>query len=394
MENQKPFYIYLDSSDYSILSDPRRYSHEYKIIRERLHDWVEAGDVCIFFSQVLLAEMAPITYQNEHLAQAKAELLFSLCRKNALIAPDRLITFEVEKLRGEPHDSNLPYSYDGIWFQNGTDTLPSPLARYEIIKSCLDETKNMGLNRKQRRETDRKIKKCGAARLQAQVKQQALSLSILDEEIQKNLHGYPLKKEDIIIIMRYMAGVGGAQEARAAYRRSLSDSRWIIKWMYADIKRSKDFADGIRAPGIKLCEKICQLRDSLSRFNTSDYLSNDFLNQQNRRSIEQVANALISKIGSHDTSVTINQLKEFCPGLHTMLAIFYSASKSSIQKNRNAPKSSDYVDALHAIYAPYVDVFRADSSMAPHVKQYAPAETQVVQKLNQLVPTIERLLNK
>jgi hypothetical protein len=56
-----------------------------------------------------------------------------------------------------------------------------------------------------------------------------------------------------------------------------------------------------------------------------------------------------------------------------------------VQTTGAGSKPSDFADALHAFYAPYVSIFRADNYMAPHiakhVKQYG---TRVVPKLRDL----------
>ena len=56
-------------------------------------------------------------------------------------------------------------------------------------------------------------------------------------------------------------------------------------------------------------------------------------------------------------------------------------------------KLSDFPDAMHAMYAPYVDVFRADSFMAPHVNRCVQRHsTIVVSKLDELVTSIGEVL--
>ena len=58
------------------------------------------------------------------------------------------------------------------------------------------------------------------------------------------------------------------------------------------------------------------------------------------------------------------------------------------------PKKSDWVDSLHAMYAPYVDIFRTDSYMAPiveaKVEKYG---TTVVAKIGNLAEKIETRLS-
>ncbi len=76
-----------------------------------------------------------------------------------------------------------------------------------------------------------------------------------------------------------------------------------------------------------------------------------------------------------------------------MIRTFSSSMTKSLIEDR-VPKDSDFTDAIHSMYAPYVDIFRADSCMAPiverHVRKFG---VDVVQKLRALPSVIESRLN-
>ncbi len=58
------------------------------------------------------------------------------------------------------------------------------------------------------------------------------------------------------------------------------------------------------------------------------------------------------------------------------------------------PKPSDFPDALHAINAPYMDIFRADSFIAPYIARHSQRYgTRVVPKLSGLLPAIQAALD-
>ena len=57
------------------------------------------------------------------------------------------------------------------------------------------------------------------------------------------------------------------------------------------------------------------------------------------------------------------------------------------------PSDSQAVDAMHAAYAPYVNVFRADRYMAPHIdKQVKQFGTRVVNKLEDVPAVLSELI--
>ena len=65
MNSIEPIKLYLDSSDYSVLSDPRVLTTETRAIRDQLLEWTSTNAVVVFFSQALLAEMAPTSQGHE-----------------------------------------------------------------------------------------------------------------------------------------------------------------------------------------------------------------------------------------------------------------------------------------------------------------------------------------
>lgn len=91
----------------------------------------------------------------------------------------------------------------------------------------------------------------------------------------------------------------------------------------------------------------------------------------------------------------MEEVEQFAPGFATAVRCIYeSAWNSVLPKGRNQIKESDFVDAVHASYAPYVDIYRTDSYMAPivqgEVRRYG---TIVCRDLLALPGLIEAKLN-
>lgn len=115
-----------------------------------------------------------------------------------------------------------------------------------------------------------------------------------------------------------------------------------------------------------------------------------WLSQQN----EVVVN-LLQRIGARLYGVVLNEpisanVDKLAPSLVTCIRVLHSSTWNSIGEYARQPKKSDWLDCLHAMYAPYVDIFRTDSYMAPiiqeHSKKYG---TTVVSKLDKLTEAIE-----
>lgn len=91
---------------------------------------------------------------------------------------------------------------------------------------------------------------------------------------------------------------------------------------------------------------------------------------------------------------TPGDVDRLAPSLATCIRVLHSSTWNSAGTFGRQPKKSDWVDSLHAMYAPYVDIFRTDSYMAPivqeKVKKYG---TSVVAKIGNLAEKIETHLN-
>ena len=100
----------------------------------------------------------------------------------------------------------------------------------------------------------------------------------------------------------------------------------------------------------------------------------------------ELANGVLASSYPHLPALTdVDAVSAHCLGLCTVVNSAYAAAWDSLKDQPRTPKASDFADALHAFYAPYVSIFRADSYMAPHiakhVKKYG---TRVVPKLRDL----------
>jgi hypothetical protein len=155
---------YLDSQDYSTLSDPKGWTSEKSQIRDALLNFAKEELVKFVFSAAAIAEAAPILPDTSKLAELKAELLVQLCGTNALISFDRLVAAETEALVngfGAPATALDPH---GDWFPEiGTRDLPCSPIKYmqERMERELMET---GMSRQQSRTAVRKMIKNGAPR--------------------------------------------------------------------------------------------------------------------------------------------------------------------------------------------------------------------------------------
>lgn len=91
----RPLVVYLDSSDYSTLSDTRRRSDAIDATRVELLELAKSPPVRFAFSGAHLGEMARLEVKYVTAATARADLLVALRGRNAFVLFDRLLKSEL-----------------------------------------------------------------------------------------------------------------------------------------------------------------------------------------------------------------------------------------------------------------------------------------------------------
>ena len=394
----RPIRLYLDSSDYSVLSDPKRRTPDLFNLLSQLRAWIEEGKVQCVFSGTHLSEMAPLNGAIDA-AERRADLLSDLCGQNALVSQDVLFTKEFRVALGQQNVGVTAYSGRGDWFPGGSlDVLP--LEDVSIAGEIHLAVDKMQLNRKEKRKAKRFALRDGKPRrsVQEMLKKNARIASL--EEI---LAVYPMRPQDARILGRYVVGDVTKEEANEAFLNSLRDPRWMMQWFRQHHVKMTAFTEWIRDPAktitdnfLKISQEIALVRsnDKLLGRKTADVTSNQWTLWQDDLLVSVSHKLAAALLGEPSVSFTAEDIDQSCPGLSTGIRALHSAWWSAMVATPRKPKLSDFPDALHAMYAPYVDVFRADSFMAPYIKRYsARYGTQVVPKLTLLKSTIDTLMS-
>lgn len=389
---------YLDSQDYSILTDPKASDTAHGKTRQALLELSHSGRVVFAFSVITVSEAVSLTPQASHLAELKADFLGDLCNSNALLSLDRLVETEVTALTSQSGKPPTMFDSEGRWFPlMPVDTSPS-IGMSQPLQISDEDINTLGLSRFQKRAASRKLIKRGKPRatLKAQLDRQD-SLAIACELIKQ----YPMRPEDAGVVSEYMLGRASEADFNAALSGSLKDPRFMMKWFTTQHAMSSSISEIVRQPGRELGELMRTLVDiSLS-------LANSFLaigregeisrmwSQTQDGQLIGVASQVAQKMNISKTlNATAQEVDVHAPGLSACVRSLYSSVWDNVHGNRRElPSNSQPVDALHACYAPYVDVFRADRYMAPHIQRQVERHgTVVVPRLSQLVEVLESQL--
>jgi hypothetical protein len=269
-----------------------------------------------------------------------------------------------------------------------------------------DELASAGMSRQQRRAAVRKLVKNGQPRGAFKSHVEKQNPSILAEEIIKH---YPMKSEYAEMMARYSLGRATENEFTEALLGSLRDPRWMMKWFTTNHAISSPIADIVRKPGRELGELLRKLADASLRWASTlresgfdcdptgkrGEISRRWAEMQDKLLVELVRRAADAKNITLDT-FTPEDVDRHCPGVSaTVRALYSSVWENVAGARKEEPSDSQPVDALHAMYAPYVRVFRADRFMAPHIqKQVNRHGTIVVPRLAHLVEVLEKEVQK
>jgi len=395
---------YLDSQDYSTLTDPRQDTHEHREIKHSLLHLAKSKQVRFVFSAAAVCESIALTSDAANLAELRAELLSELCESNALISFDRLIAAEIDALSRKDSRPIEMIDQHGRWFPE----IPAddqPLQLWErMCELAKGDMKAMGLSRQERRAKYRALTKNRKlpAELNAHLNQQ--DTRVFAAELMRK---YPMRPEDAELMVSYALGRASAKDFSRALTNGLTDPRWMMKWFTTEHGMASPIADVVRKPGRELGQVMRSLAEFSAEWATKirdTGLDCDptgkrgeitsHWQEMEKRQLVSIAQGMARKNGVELGTCEAKEVSTFCPGISAGVRSLYSSVWDNVGGGRKEEISdSQPVDSLHAFYAPYVQVFRADRFMALHIqRQVKSAGTIVVARLTQLVGTLENEL--
>ena len=392
--------VYLDSQDYSTLTDPKQLTPALLGLREQLKDYAKSGRGQFVFSGIVVSEVTPLTLDAGSLATAKADLLSELCGRNTLVSFDRLLRMEINALSGTTDLHPDPLDREGNWFPELSPMESGGLWR-EMEMRLGGDLKDSGFTRQQRRAHSRKFIKSGQPRSTVR--------SLFDQYdaaplMQKFLVSYPMSPEHAWVLSQYARGRATDAEFDEALRGSMRDPKWMMRWFATSQALASPIAEIVRKPGREIGALMRNLA-TISKDYAESLLSQDppgsraalakeWGNRQDSQMCGIVSALAESKSLAVPASFDAADVVTKCPGLATMLGALYSRVWENVAGGKKKVLSDSLpVDTMHSLYAPYVDVFRADREMAHHIaKQLKLHGTTVVPTREKLPEVIERLL--
>lgn len=393
-----PIQVYLDSSDYSTLSNPSGLSDQLLTIKDKLLSWSKSNEVVFRFSAAHIIEMAPVEVKAVGAAEARASFLSELCGKNCLISFDQLMFNEIEKYSANSDLTLSVFSDDGTWFPYLADGIFSLFDEDRISpESFLPKFDN--LSREARRRASKEFFKNG--KLRPEIKNRILNDT---EGPQAILAQFPMRKRDADTLLRYMVGEATKADADDAFYASLRDPKWMTQWFRCNPEEMSPVIEWLRGPAQQMhvaMKPIAETSKNLRDFymgNSNDSseppeMSRKALNELKERWLHSISKTILDSNSIPHPEFSPERLKMMAPGFSTSISVMADVVWASASKTPRESMASDFVDVVHSMYAPYVDVYRTDGFMSPLVTQYVKSHgTTVVAKLTTLVGIIEARL--
>ncbi|OLF52957.1 hypothetical protein [Pseudomonas chlororaphis] len=371
----RPLVVYLDSSDFSDLSNPQGNRERALAIKGRLEAWSEARQIEIRYSMTHIMEALAVDEKALEFAGLRLACIQELCGTKVLMDAITLMTHELSSV-----ENPQVFDDEGGWF---------PLA-VVAHKWQRENAEGTALNRQERRQL--------AAKLRASRPTFDLAASL--DELSAS---FPFKRESAADILKNPYGFEVFQRA---LNDSLKDLNHLFAWHRAHWNRSTEFSGLLRASGAELgslvsegAQQAGERYRELTELGIPEQEIDQRIQSLAKQVCEEAPQRLIDAFSDDlaPRAAPIHASLDKTPALFVLSKLVAHLVKSSVlpRKQARTPKTSDLGDVLHALYLPYVDFFRADAATAHAINnQHFGLPVTLVTSLDKLIEAIENRLHE
>jgi hypothetical protein len=400
--------IYLDSSDYSAMSEPGNLSAQ--AVRARLKQHVADRKIEIRFSFVHVVECAHLDNASRPMALRRMETIGELSGGKCFLWWPDLV--ESESVRVAKGQSLIPPDYalsdDGRWHPSVT-AIASGL-RATLVNGLKKAIKDAPLSRPQRRQLFRSLMDNGRLTPAA--------ISLLRpgrEELLRDLATkLPISRRflDDDLLLKFAVGEVSATEITSELQKSFADLSVFVGWAYDQFDQNRKLTSWLRGYGADLIAKTESLRQKITDFAESSAASGKSAKEINQAVMRKVARnrkvrddtlwkafedktKLLAKQGITKSiwqSRIIDSEIGAIPSLDSLYTAMslYLRRNAAFSTNARGLLDSDAGDLYHMCYLPYVDIFRCDKYAGEIASEISQRRgSRVVRKLSDLLPAIE-----
>jgi len=397
----RPFQVYLDSSDFSVLSDPSRRTQEIITLENQLISWRNAGLIEMRFAYSHLIEAAPIEPKYTEVFRCRTQKIAELCQGKALAAQDKIFRAEIRALSGEPVKNGYIFMDDGDWLPELSDDL-ADLTELLDPAQFKREVEAKGLGRTEtRKQLNQFITRNGELRPVAKrfLKQK------LPEIVAALCQQYPVDKEEVLKLCHSILNGTSRESARGVLYNSFINLPNFAEWFVRQFDQVNPAVAWLRKTGDLTRSGILESRkilDNLLVSQAESGISNDVILAMAQEAVESLIERLPKTILPElaeqcgcpvPPTMALRELPGKAPSLFTSFSVWGGIMRKTLKpfENERNPKISDMGDVLHSHYLPHVDFFRTDGFAASVIQEIKlPFNTTIVGNLLQLPDAITK----
>lgn len=412
--------IYLDSQDYSHITDPRFADQDnFRNLREHLELLSKDGRALFPYSNLHVQEAAPHDVSDPPLSLLRAREMKLLARRNVFLPFEYMLEREVTNAAldlGLVQNDKIVRSdeivrADGIWWpweQLKSEDSSSFLGQ---VMQLVSPDNGLPRDRQARREFERKQAKT-SARLQ---KFLVSNLPQMESWLGANFP--PISRSEAKkLLLQFVMGEMDASTFYNALMTAALDLENFIGWTVARFRGAADAADYLRTSGYGYATNMMSFVDKLPAPSTLGQYSKEQERELLERKeglanvtsrfrqsmVEEGFKMMYNRINDADRKPNEAEIKTLAsnamlqlPGIQQVASTFgvWLSLITQPSQSRQRVKRSDVLDILHTIYLPYVDIFRVDVNFNNTLLQTkSPHLSRVVAKSDQLASRIDNLL--
>ncbi|MFV0889658.1 hypothetical protein ACNKH9_23225 [Metapseudomonas otitidis] len=360
--------VYLDSSDFSNLSQPSgKNTALMRNIRSKLINWVKKGEIEIRYSMAHIMEAVPVDLKTAELGRRRLDCIRQLCGKKVFTDPITLVTQELSQ------SSDVPLTSDrGHWFPGMT----------KLWDETVDLTPEPLDSRNERR------------LLRSAIKSDAQ----FNNELQDLLDNYPItKKYAVAWLTKQQPGDSVAR----AIQNSVSDLDFLCEWYIKHWNKSTLYSTAIREQGKEFSGLLTTAARDMKALHLE--LENEGVKSSEaqkrltacaKKLAENMSQEVVDGLSKEDVppASIVSASLESTPSIYVFSELLTQIFLTSVVtvKNTRKARDSDLGDLMHSIYLPYVDIFRADGATASALHNAQIGTTaKIVTSLEDLVTEVE-----
>lgn len=396
-----PIQVYLDSSDYSVLSDPKKAADAgVQDTLAYLRDAVGSGLIEVRYSIIHITEACHRDASSKPLAAARARLIAELSGSKVVRHFTDVVATEAVAAGRAVRSGSPALDDSGRWFPR-MPKLGREI-RQSVEEGMHEGASSVAFNRKSRRAAQRLL---GSRQRPGRVRAEALAdRAALNALCERFGMSERFAREQLLVRLAD-ARTSDAQLAALVEQELFEPERFIAHYLDR-LERDRRIRDAVRSLGQRMIDGVQDLRAALNRLRqalpAAEVMSFSEVRTQVRGALVGFRRAMVeAAVRGHSGDVDVDEVfaqyaefpRDRFPGVDA-LALFvedWLLATGGGAKHSREPLRSDAGDLLHAFYVPYVDVWRGDRHASNVARPIAARHgTVVAASLGDLRSSIDR----